>query len=51
MKSLKVSIICWLLATNDIEKKIPQPVQRRFFADNLNVSVPTADLHLAQSLI
>lgn len=39
-----------LLAINDIAQKISQPVQRRLFADDVNVLIPTADFHLLSHL-
>lgn len=46
-----LSILCFLLAMNNIINSIPQPLEYRLFADDLNISLTTKDPILAKSIL
>lgn len=46
-----LSILCFLLAMNNIVSKIPLPIKCRLFADDLNITIKTKDPLTAETLL
>ena len=46
-----ISVYCFLLLMNDVVHSIPPPIQPRLFADDLQISMTTHNILLAQNLL
>ena len=46
-----LSILCFLLAINNIAEYIPHPIKYRLYADDLNISLRTKNPKLAENLL
>lgn len=46
-----LSVHCFIIAINNITKKIPPPIKYRLFADDLNISIQASNIRAAQSYL